>query len=105
MPLLRFHPLYQTQVWGGRRLAERLGRTLPGNEPIGESWEIIHRTQAQSVDLASGKALRELLLADSEGIMGPGYEPERYTPPINHDRYPKPATRTAICSLKSGHPE
>ena len=80
MPLLRFHPLYQTRVWGGRALAERLGRTLPGNEPIGESWEIVDRPEAQSVDLANGKTLRELLLADSEGIMGPGYDPERPFP-------------------------
>ena len=80
MPLLRFHPIYQTRVWGGRALAERLGRTLPGNEPIGESWEIVDRPEAQSVDRASGKTLRELLMADPDGIMGPGYDPEQPFP-------------------------
>jgi mannose-6-phosphate isomerase len=38
--LLRFRPLYQPRVWGGRRLETVLGRTLPDAGPFGESWEL-----------------------------------------------------------------
>lgn len=37
-PLL-FTPILKTKVWGGRRL-ESLGKELPPDEPVGESWEI-----------------------------------------------------------------
>jgi len=37
-PLL-FEPILKAKVWGGRRLSA-LGKTLPPDEPIGESWEI-----------------------------------------------------------------
>jgi mannose-6-phosphate isomerase len=47
--LLRFHPLYQERVWGGRALESALGRELPPSQPIGESWEIVDRPEAQSV--------------------------------------------------------
>ena len=47
--LLRFQPLYQERVWGGRALETTLGRQLPARAPIGESWEIVDRAEAQSV--------------------------------------------------------
>lgn len=50
---LRFAPLYQTRVWGGRGFASFLGRDLPQGCAIGESWEAVDRTEAQSV-VASG---------------------------------------------------
>jgi mannose-6-phosphate isomerase len=46
---LRFVPLYQERVWGGRRLAELYGRQLADGRPIGESWELVDRPEAQSV--------------------------------------------------------
>lgn len=46
---IRFEPIYQTRVWGGRLLAERFGRDLPDPElPFGESWEISARVEADS---------------------------------------------------------
>jgi mannose-6-phosphate isomerase len=46
---IRFEPIYQTRVWGGRLLAERFGRDLPDPElPFGESWEISARAEADS---------------------------------------------------------
>lgn len=46
---IRFEPIYQTRVWGGRQLAERFGRTLPDPAlPFGESWEISARKEADS---------------------------------------------------------
>jgi len=78
--LIRFKPVYQPRVWGGRALADKLGRNLPDNGPIGESWDIVDRPEAQSVDVETGKTLRELISEQPESIMGPGYDPERPFP-------------------------
>lgn len=45
MPLypLRFEPIYQYRVWGGRRLADLLTAPLPGDGPIGEAWVVSDR--------------------------------------------------------------
>lgn len=80
MNLLYFKPVYMERVWGGRGLAERLGRKLPDDATIGESWEIVDRPEAQSVCTRTGKTLRELIKADPEGIMGPGWTPEKPFP-------------------------
>ncbi len=74
--LLRFHPIYQERVWGGRRLETALGRTLPPSPsgPIGESWEIVDRTEAQSVVQGgsfNGFSLRRMLAEHGADIMGP----------------------------------
>ncbi|MDX1682326.1 MAG: type I phosphomannose isomerase catalytic subunit [Phycisphaeraceae bacterium] len=37
---LQFEPIYKEKVWGGRTMASALDRDLPGDEPIGESWEL-----------------------------------------------------------------
>jgi hypothetical protein len=39
IPLV-FEPYFRAQVWGGRRLQERLGKRLPLDGRFGESWEI-----------------------------------------------------------------
>jgi mannose-6-phosphate isomerase len=74
--LLRFLPLYQERVWGGRALETALGRKLPAGEIIGESWEIVDRAEAQSfVDggAAGGQSLRSLLDKHPVEIMGPAW--------------------------------
>ena len=51
------------RVWGGRRLQEFYGKKLPAGRPIGESWEIVDRPEAQSVvrnGPLRGKTLHEL---------------------------------------------
>ncbi|MDT8321936.1 MAG: type I phosphomannose isomerase catalytic subunit, partial [Xanthomonadales bacterium] len=75
MSILTFKPLYQERVWGGHWLAEKFGRRLPEGKPIGESWEVVDRVEAQSIEPASGWTLRELLQQRSEEIMGPGHNP------------------------------
>jgi mannose-6-phosphate isomerase len=40
---LRFEPIYQYRIWGGRRLANLLSAPLPGNGPIGEAWILSDR--------------------------------------------------------------
>ena len=39
LPPLRLAPILKPRAWGGRSL-ERLGKPLPANVPIGESWEV-----------------------------------------------------------------
>jgi mannose-6-phosphate isomerase len=51
MSMITFQPLYQSRLWGGRTLATAYGRPLPEAETIGESWELVDRTEAQSVVL------------------------------------------------------
>jgi len=40
---LRFEPIYQYRLWGGRRLADLLTAPLPGDGPIGEAWVLSDR--------------------------------------------------------------
>jgi mannose-6-phosphate isomerase len=84
LPLLRFAPLYQERVWGGRALASALGRELPpGERPIGESWELVDRPEAQSHIVGGpwdGQSLRAVLAADPAGVMGPGWAAARPFP-------------------------
>lgn len=81
--LLRFLPLYQERVWGGRALESALGRTLPVEAPIGESWEVVDRPEAQSV-IASGPArgltLRVALEKHAAEVMGPRWPSDRPFP-------------------------
>jgi mannose-6-phosphate isomerase len=79
-PLI-FKPIYKERVWGGQKLATRLGRTIPSNRPIGESWELVDREADQSVVAQGphqGKSLKQLLESHGAEIMGPKYE--RHTP-------------------------
>ena len=80
---VRFLPLYQTRVWGGRALAEVFPRRLPGTEPIGESWEIVDRPEAQSVvrdGPLAGMTLRAALHLRSADWIGPDWPVTRTFP-------------------------
>ena len=70
---LVFRPLFMERVWGGRQLATRLGRQLPPDRPIGESWEIVDREEAQSAveggDFA-GRTLHDLWTHERESVFG-----------------------------------
>jgi len=71
---LRFEPIFQSRIWGGRRLGEFLGRALPGTGPVGEAWVLSdqgdHVTRVAEGPL-QGKSLRELMATASERILGP----------------------------------
>jgi mannose-6-phosphate isomerase len=66
MPLypLRFEPIYQYRLWGGRRLAKLLKAPLPGDGPIGEAWLLSdrddHASRVTNGPL-EGTTLRQLL--------------------------------------------
>jgi mannose-6-phosphate isomerase len=82
-PLLQFKPIYQERVWGGRGLERFLGRKLPGTAPIGESWELVDRPEAQSRAIGgpwTGRSLRDLVATQGEEIMGPKWPEERPFP-------------------------
>ncbi len=44
---LRFEPIYEYRLWGGRRLADLLSAPLPDG-PIGEAWMLSDRNDYQS---------------------------------------------------------
>lgn len=75
--ILCFEPIYQERVWGGQALASALGRQLPPGRPIGESWEIVDRAEAQSVvrrGAHAGLTIRELIAKHSAVVMGPKWD-------------------------------
>lgn len=81
--LLRFQPIYQERVWGGRALETALERKLPDGGPIGESWEIVDRKEAQSVidgGQLIGQSLRAALTKHAADIMGPKWPAEKPFP-------------------------
>jgi len=79
-----FVPLPMERVWGGRELAKRYNKTLPDGTPIGESWEVVDRPEAQSVVKSGawqGHSLHDLWSNHREGIFGEiygGYPAERF---------------------------
>ncbi len=78
-----FKPIYQERVWGGRNLESALGRELPADKVIGESWEVVDRPEAQSVVAVGsqeGVELRKLIEDDATAIMGEGYDASRPFP-------------------------
>jgi len=81
--IIRFAPVYQDRVWGGRVLATALRRTLPREGPIGESWEVVDREEAQSVCVGGtldGLPIREALTSHGDAIMGPRWPADRPFP-------------------------
>lgn len=61
---LRFQSCYFKKVWGGRQLESILGRMLPPDAPIGESWEISDHPHGRSVVFNGpdvGKTLQTLI--------------------------------------------
>ena len=59
---LRFEPIYQYRLWGGRRLEHFLSAPLPGAEPIGEAWLLSDRTDHAS--RVSSGALQGMTIAE-----------------------------------------
>jgi mannose-6-phosphate isomerase len=85
MPLypLQFEPIYKAKVWGGRRLAEQFGRDLPGDEMIGESWELVDLGEtsvsgggggAERSDIANGplagRTIHDAMVKHGPQLMG-----------------------------------
>ena len=78
---LTFQPLYMERIWGGRKLQTHFRREIPSKSPIGESWEIVDREDAQSVVSEAefcGVSLHELWVGHRHDIFGDGYDYPRF---------------------------
>jgi mannose-6-phosphate isomerase len=56
-------------VWGGQRLRDLLGRDLPADRPIGETWEVHDQDRVESGPLADG-TLAEAVARAGERLLG-----------------------------------
>ena len=70
---LRFEPIYQYRLWGGRRLAGLLTAPLPTDGPIGEAWILSDRDDHPS-RIANGplqgQIIGHLMEQSQEQLMG-----------------------------------
>jgi len=69
---LRFEPIYQYRLWGGRHLASLLSASLPSG-PIGEAWLLSDRDDHQSRVTdgpLKGQSIAQLLQQFPKQIMG-----------------------------------
>ncbi len=70
---LRFEPIYQYRLWGGRRLAKLLSAPLPSDGPFGEAWILSDREDhASRVANGSlqGQTIRQVMEQFQEPLMG-----------------------------------
>ena len=70
---LRFEPIYQYRLWGGRYLASLLSTTLPGDGPIGEAWLLSDRSDHQSLVAngpLNGRSIGQVMEQFREQLMG-----------------------------------
>ena len=70
---LRFERIHLDKVWGGRALERTPGIALPGNGPIGETWELSDRGDHNSRVAGgafAGRSLRELMLTEQRALLG-----------------------------------
>lgn len=73
MQPLKMRPVLKETVWGGRRLADLLGKLLPEGKPIGESWELADHPHGHSTVADGplvGRTLRSVLEKHAQAILG-----------------------------------
>ncbi len=71
-PLI-FEPIFKPKIWGGRKLETLLGKRLPPDRPIGESWELADLEDDQSVVAngpGQGKTLGQLVREWGTDLIG-----------------------------------
>ena len=70
---IRFDPIFKERLWGWRRLQSVLGKRLPPEKLIGESWEISDQGDQPSV-IANGPlrghTLRDVMRESPESLFG-----------------------------------
>jgi mannose-6-phosphate isomerase len=70
---LKFDPIYQYRIWGGRRLNSLLDKPLPQNDPIGEAWILSDRDDHPSKVIngkLKGKTIADLFEQVPKQLMG-----------------------------------
>lgn len=91
---LRFQPVFQQYIWGGRRLETVLKKPIAPEGIFAESWEVVDHGQDQSVvsdGPLKGKTLGELAKSHPDQLIGPSWNsPEKRDsrPGDLKDRFP-----------------
>ena len=70
---LRFEPIFQYRLWGGRRLADWVNAALPGDRPIGEAWLLSDRDDHPSrvaEGPLKGRTIAQLMAPAPELVLG-----------------------------------
>lgn len=70
---LRFEPMFQYRLWGGRNLGDFMNAALPGDDPIGEAWILSDRADfASKIEngALAGQTLTDLMRARKGDILG-----------------------------------
>ena len=78
---LAFEPIFVERIWGGRRLESEFHKKLLPKKRIGESWEIVDRSEAQSIVATGplrGKTLHELWTQHRQEIFGKAPDTPRF---------------------------
>ena len=82
---LRFQPAFRRYIWGGRRLADVLSKSI-GDQTAAESWEIVDHGDDQSIvqfGSFAGRSLHDLVIAHGADLVG-----EQVWQQINNDKLP-----------------
>lgn len=70
---LKFDPIYQYRIWGGRKLEHLLSKPLPEDDPVGEAWLLSDRKDHAS-KVSEGKlkgiTITQLMIDFRYEIMG-----------------------------------
>jgi mannose-6-phosphate isomerase len=80
---LKFDPIYQYRIWGGRRLENLLNKALPPDDPIGEAWVLSDRDDHPSVVAEGplkGQTIKQIMEVSADELLG------RYA--VNYRRFP-----------------
>jgi len=78
---LKSTPVFKQRIWGGQQLREVLGKELPTDQRIGESWEIADLPEGQSTIAngpLAGQTLGDVVRGHTEQIVGTRDFPERF---------------------------
>ncbi len=70
---LKFKEIFKEKLWGGRKLASLLGKKLPADVKVGESWELSdHRSDTSLVSHGplAGTSLRALMRGQGRELLG-----------------------------------
>jgi mannose-6-phosphate isomerase len=73
LPPLQFKPVFREYLWGGRRLASELGKSLPPGDHFAESWEVVDHGRDQSVvdgGPFAGNTLHEIVASHGAALLG-----------------------------------
>ncbi len=80
----KLSPLFKEKIWGGRSLERLYGKALPGEGPIGESWELADLAEGECAIAngpRAGQSLRQVVAEAGEALMGD-------TPLLFNGRFP-----------------